>query len=201
VSAKTKSVGFFILCFAFGLSVFFSISENVKIQRDPAAISGKVFQITNLSSEQIKQHLTQKIKVFPTVNGKKSIQFLGFSSNLCKTYPEIELEFQAEGVAVAGEVPTMKVTSPCGAGQDPAEMASIQLPIEKLLGEKPRNATFSFDGFVAKMEFKHAADDWPRQWVLKSVHFKNATGEFKSAHFNRKLASEQAYERQVVLEF
>ena len=153
--SKIKSFGFFILCFGLGISVFFSISEKFDIVRDPASIDGKIFQISTLSSEQIKNHLTQKIKIRTTIDGKKTIQFNGFSASLCKTYPELEMEFQAEGVAVAGEPTTMKVSAPCQPGQDPVDMAAIQLPIEQILKEKPRNASYSFDGFTAKIEFKN----------------------------------------------
>ncbi len=198
MTTTMKSIGLFVLCFTFGLAAFFSVAEKNANPRDPAAVGGKVFQITTLSSEQIKYQLAQKIKVFPTIEGKKSIQFSGFSSALCKLYPEIEMEFQAEGVAVAGESPVMKITAPCESGQDPSEMASIQLPIEKILAEKPRNAEFVFTGFSTKVSFTNSADEWPRQWVLKSVQFKDAVGNHKKASFDRQLASET---KSVVLEF
>lgn len=198
MSSSAKSVCLFTLCFAFGLSVFFSVADRLPTMRDPASVNAKVFQLNNLSPDQIKNQLTQKIKVHPTIEGKKSIQFSGFSSALCKIYSEIEMEFQAEGVAVAGEIPSMKVTSPCEAGQDPSEMANIQLPIAKILAEKPKNAEFSFNGFTAKIELKHAPDEWPTVWVLKAVQFKNAAGENKTATFDRKIASDS---RPVVIEF
>lgn len=200
MSSPAKAICFFTLCFAFGLSAFFSFYENSSTTRDPASISNKVFQITSLSSAQIKTHLAQKIKVYPTIEGKKSIQFSGFSSALCKNYPEVEMTFQAEGVAVAGEIPTMKIVAPCESGQDPSEMAIIQLPVEKLLAEKPRNAEFAFNGFSTKLSFEHSSDEWPRTWVLKSVQFKNSVGNNKTASFERGIASERN-ERPVVLEF
>ncbi|MBC7420428.1 MAG: hypothetical protein H7328_06830 [Bdellovibrio sp.] len=199
--SKLKTFGFFILCFGLGISVFFSISEKFDIARDPASIDGKVFQISTLSSEQIKAQLSQKIKVRTTADGKKSIQFSGFSSALCKTYPEIEMEFQAEGVAVAGETPIMKVTSPCQPGQDPADMAAIFLPIENLLKEKPRSAEYKFAGFVAKVEFKNASDEWPREWVLTKVLFKNNFGNDKSVFFERTLAADHSGEHPIILNF
>ncbi len=199
--SKVKTFGFFALCFGLGISLFFSISEKFDIARDPASIDGKIFQISTLSSQQIKAQLSQKIKIRPTLEGKKSIQFSGFSSALCKTYPEIEMEFEAEGVAVAGEPPSMKITAPCEAGQDPAEMAAIFLPLEQILKEKPRNAQFKFEGFTAQLEFKNSADIWPRQWVLTHVQFKNSFGSNKSIRFQRALASEEETERPVVLNF
>jgi hypothetical protein len=199
--SKVKTFGLFALCFGLGISLFFSISEKFDVARDPASIDGKIFQISTLSSQQIKTQLSQKIKIRPTFEGKKSIQFSGFSSALCKIYPEIEMEFEAEGVAVAGESPTMRVIAPCEPGQDPAEMGAIYLPLEQILKEKPRNAQFKFEGFSAQVEFKNSADIWPRQWVLTRVQFKNSFGNNKSVYFQRSLASEDETERPVVLNF
>ncbi len=199
--SKIKTFGFFALCFGLGISVFFSISEKFDIARDPASIDGKVFQISTLSSEQIKSQLLQKMKIRATVDGKKSIQFSGFSSALCKTYPDIEIEFHAEGVAVAGETPTMKISTPCLAGQDPADMAAIFLPIKNILKEKPRNAEYKFEGFTAKVEFKNAADEWPRDWVLTKVLFKNSFGNDKSIFFDKVLAADHSGEHPLILNF
>lgn len=172
---KIKVFLFFAAFFAAGLTLFFSISEQMIIQRDPAAIDGKVFQISQLSSAQIKQQLSNKIKVQAFSNGQKSVRLEGFSSAVCKTYSDIELNFEAEGVAVAGIAPQMTVKAPCEAAQDPAEMASIIIPLELILSEKPRNAEFRFDGFSSRFEFKHSSDEWPRTWILKAVHFKSGT--------------------------
>lgn len=199
--SKLKTFGFFLLCFSLGISLFFSISEKFDVTRDPASIDGKIFQISTLSSQQIKSQISKKIRIRPTLDGKKSIQLTGFSSSLCRLYPEIEMEFEAEGVAVAGESPRMKILAPCEAGQDPAEMAAIYLPIENILKEKPRNAEYKFDGFTAKVEFKNSADEWPRQWVLTRVQFKNDSGDNKSVIFERMPASEEEIERPVVLNF
>ncbi|MEQ1723349.1 MAG: hypothetical protein ABL930_09250 [Pseudobdellovibrio sp.] len=198
MSNNIKNVAFFVLCFSFGLALFYSISENISIQRDPATINGKIFQITNLSSEQIHSQLQKTIKVTPTIDGKKTISFSGFSSALCKAYPFIVVEFLADGVAVAGEAPAMKITTPCESGQDPAEIKEVNLPIAKILKEKPRNAEFSYDGFNAVVSFTHSADEWPRQWVLKRVEFKGAEGADKAADFGRSPAS---VEQPIVLEF
>lgn len=190
-----------VATFVLGFGAFYMIKTNTFGKRDPAAIQGKVFQISTLTSDEIKTQLQNKIVVSPTVEGKKSIAFTGFSSGLCKIYSSVEIVFAAEGVAVAGEAPTMKITHPCEAAQDPAEMASISLPIEKILGEKPRNAEFTFDGYKAVVTFANSADEWPRQWILKRVEFKNTNGENKSASFNRSPASVTDGEQPIVLEF
>ncbi len=199
MATHVKNITLFLFCFTLGLGFFYSLSEKISIQRDPATLNGKIFQITSLSSEQIQAQLQKTIKVTPTIDGKKTISFSGFSSALCKTYPTIGIEFAAEGLSVAGETPSMKITTPCEAGQDPAEIAPISLPVGKILAEKPHNAEFSFDGFTAVISFSHSGDEWPKQWILKRVEFKNLEGHNKSADFNRAPASEN--ERPIVLEF
>lgn len=172
---KVKVLLFFSVFFAAGLTLFFSISEELLIQRDPAAIDGKVFQISELTSAQIQKQLSQKIKIQTISNDQKSLRLEGFSSAVCKTYSHIELGFEAEGMAVAGMAPQMTVKGICEPGQDPAEMASIVIPLSMILAEKPRNAEFRFDGYNARFEFKNSSDEWPRTWVLKTVDFKSET--------------------------
>ena len=199
--SKLKTIGFFILCFGLGISFFFSVSENFEIARDPASIDGKIFQISTLSNAQIKAQLTQKMKVRSTTEGKKSIQFSGFSSALCKIYPEIEMEFKAEGIAIAGEPPIMKVIAPCRVGQDPSEIAAIFLPIEKILSEKPRNAQYKFPNYDAQVEFTNAPDEWPRDWILTKVLFKNNSGNNRSIFFDTKLSADHSGEHPLILNF
>ena len=186
---RIKSAGLFALCFA--VSLGFSLGSSEKTNRKPAA--------ADMSADEIKTQLQKKIRVTPTINGTKTISFSGFTSALCKTYSSIEVEFTAEGVAVSGEYPTMQIVTPCEAGLNADEMASINLPIDKILHEKPRNAEFTFAGFHAVVSFKNSADEWPMQWVLKRVEFKNTTGESKAVSFNRAPASFS--EPPIVLEF
>lgn len=201
--SNLKQAVFFFVFFAIGFGFINSVSEKMTAQRDPATVNGKIFEITNLTSDQIKSQLQKKIKVTPTIDGKKTISFSGFSSALCKTYPTIEIEFSAEGVAVGGDIPLMKIKTPCAEAQDPSEIAAINLPIDKILKEKPRNAEFSYDGFNAVVSFVNSADEWPHQWVLKRVEFQNPSGKNKSADFNRSPASfnENSADRPIVLEF
>lgn len=203
-SSKLKAVFYFCLCFSLGLSAFFAISEDIAIQRDPASINGKLFQISTLSTAQIRNQIHQTIKIQPTVAGQKTVRLEGFSSALCKTYPTVELQFVADGVAVAGEFPHMNVTAPCEAGQDPAEMASIVLPVGRILAEKPRNAEFRFDGFKSRVEFTHSSDTWPRTWILKTVLFKSDLGKNKTVHLDKNESGDlisKSVNDMIVLEF
>ncbi len=197
---QIKVMFFFAISFAGGLALFFSISEDLQVQRDPAAINGKVFQISQLSSAQIKQQLHRKIKIQTVQSGEKSLRLEGFSSAICKTYSNIELYFEAEGMAVAGKAPQMTVKANCEAGQDPAEMASIIIPAALILAEKPRNVEFRFDGVQSRFEFNNSSDEWPRVWVLKSVQFKSDINGNKLVRLSEN-PDEDSLKDLVVLEF
>lgn len=177
---KLKSVVLSALFFAVGFSIFFSISNNIAIQRDPAALNEKMNAISGLDHDQLKAEIEKKVR-FTTINNgsEKTIVLQGFSSNLCKQFQNIELTFVAEGVSVAGEPTKMKISSPCEAAQDPAEMASIRIPVEKIMNEKPRDAEFSFTGYNSKFTFTQSADEWPHVWILSSFEFLSATGQSK----------------------
>ena len=202
-----KTIGLFLFFFISAFSIFYRTSENFSIQRDPAALNGKIFQITNLTTDQIKIELQKKIKMTPTIDGKKSISFAGFSSAICKSFSEIQFEFIASNMVVNGEAPSMKISAPCEEGQDPSEIASIKLPIEKILNEKVRNAEFNFEGYNVGITFTNSADEWPQQWILKRVEFKNINGNSKFAEFGRSPASlyntsyEAADDQPIILEF
>ncbi len=196
-SQKLKSVILSVLFFAVGFSIFFSIANNVSIQRDPASLNEKMNSISGLDRSQLKSELEKKIKIRNISNGtEKTIVLEGFSSNLCKQYENVQLIFTAEGVSVAGEPTQMKINSPCEAAQDPAEMASIRIPVEKIMNSKPRDAEFSFLGYNSKFTFSKSADEWPHVWVLSSFEFVSVTGPSKLV----KLQGED-HSAPIVLEF
>ena len=194
---KLKSVVLSALFFAVGFSIFFSIANNVSIQRDPASLNEKMNSLSGFDRDQLKAELEKKIKIRSILNGsEKAIVLEGFSSNLCKQYESIQLTFTAEGVSVAGEPTQMKINSPCVPAQDPAEMASIRIPVEKIMNTKPRDAEFSFLGYNSKFTFSKSADEWPHVWILSSFEFLSTGGKSK-------LVKLQGEERSapIVLEF
>lgn len=191
------------VCFVCGYAFIHAVSQKNVSLRDPAATAGTVYQIHEMTSDQIKAQLIKKIKVTPTANGQKSILFPGFSSALCERYSAIELEFASEGISVAGEPTIMKLSAPCEKARDPSEIKEMTLPVAKILKERPRNADFNFSDMKITVSFKNSADEWPQVWVLKKVEFKAVKGSDKSAEFNRAPASVKTTEaeRLIVLEF
>jgi len=194
-----KSIIFSFLCFGLGIATFYRISDGVSTPRDPASLHERMNSIVGINPADFKSEIERKIKISNIQQGKeKAILFEGFSSNLCRSYETVELEFFAEGVSVAGEPTTMKVSAPCEQAQDPAEMASIRIPVEKILNEDPKDAEFSFSGFKGKYTFSKSADEWPRVWILKSVEFRSLKNVSKVVKFDQ-LSFEK--NKPVVLEF
>lgn len=196
--SKFKAVFFFVLTFAFGYSLFYGYIEERFIGRDPAAVSQKIYQIKNFDPNQLKDELSSKIQVQSLENGQKFLRFKNLSSHVCKQYKEVQIQFFADGVSVAGQPPEMTVVADCLPAQDPAEMASIEIPIEKIIKQKPGNFELNFDSLHSRFIFKGAADEWPKTWILKAVIFKSEKGSDKVVTFDTKISSHQ---EPVVLEF
>jgi hypothetical protein len=200
VNNKVKVLTLLGMGFCLGLAAVISNYSSSRTHRDPAAFGEKLYQITNLSNSEIREQLLHRLKVHPTLEGKKTIALTGLSSSICKSYSHIELEFVAEGISVAGDPPVLTVNYPCQAAQDPSEIAPAQLAISRLTAEKPHNATFQFDGYAATFTLQNSADEWPTQWILREVEFKNENGSSKHVTFDRSPASVNE-EPPVVLEF
>lgn len=201
---KFKSLILFGICFIAGLSIIFWTTDRINSAREPAAISNKVFQITTLSSDEIKNQLLHKLNVSPTIDGEKKIHLTGFSASICKGYKKIEFVFQGEGVAVNGDPAEMKIVSPCEAAQDPSQIRPIEIPVDKILNERPRNAEFRFQGWNPSYAFSNQGDLWPKTWILKKMTFKNDSGEDKVVTFDTQYAKNKSADisqHPVVLEF
>ncbi len=202
---KKNMFGLFISLagFVFGFTVVKVSSAVMKTERDPAAINGKIFEISNLSADEIRNQIQKKIVIDPTDHGLKRLALNGFSSSICKTYSNIEVELVAEGVSVAGEPTVLKISQPCEAStKDPSELAAFLIPIDQLLKTKPSNMVYQFEGHKSVMTLVNSADEWPHTWVLRKVEFRNASGsDSKQAQFVRSPASAEDSAKPIVLEF
>ena len=197
-SHKSKSVFFFVLTFALGFSLFYGYFNETFSERDPAAIGNKVHQLKNFDPEQLKDELSHKVQVQNLPDGKKYIRFTSLSSNVCRQFPKVQIEFSGEGISVAGEPPVMTIDAECLPAQDPVEMASIEVPVARILQQKPSNASFKFDGLTSTFTFSGSGDEWPRTWILRSVIFKNQNGNTKVVAFDKTISEAHS---PTVLEF
>lgn len=177
--AKAKLITFtfltLILSFSVGLTALLNFSENSIIEREIASIGhSKINNSELLNSKNIENELSKKIKIYSlNQNHEKVIALEGFSSQLCKTYKKIDLYFEAYGVSVSGESTQFKISADCIPAQDPAEIALIKIPYEKLMNEKPKNAEFKFSGYTESFEFINSDTEWNRTWVLSKIIFKS----------------------------
>lgn len=182
---KSKSVFLFVLTFALGFSLFYGYFNENFSERDPAAIGKKIHQLKNFDPEQLKEELAHKVQIQSLPDGKKYIRFTSLSSNVCRQYPKVQIQFTADGISVAGDPPMMTIDAECLPAQDPIEMASIEVPVEKILKQKPVNASYKFDGLTSTFTFSGSGDEWPRTWILRSVIFKNQNGNSKIVAFEK----------------
>lgn len=84
------------------------------------------------------------------------------------TYNRIALHFFADGMADAGEKPSMTIDAPCRSSvQDLSSLDAILIPYDKLLKEKPANTEMTFDD--VKFKFADMMPEWPLHWALQSV--------------------------------
>jgi hypothetical protein len=166
-----KSLILFFVFFVVGISVVYKYSEQVFIDREVASINDiKLNSIKFLDQESLQKDLNKKIKIYTVVAEKEKVIALeGFSSQLCKTFPQVELFFDAYGVSVSGDPTQFKISADCVPAQDPAEIASIKIPYGKLLNEKPRNAEFKFSGYQASFQFINSDHEVVKTWILNQI--------------------------------
>ncbi|MBC7753755.1 MAG: hypothetical protein H7Z71_05925 [Moraxellaceae bacterium] len=174
-SIPVKSLILFIIFFVAGIALVYKMTDHIFVDREVASINKlNSNNLSGLSEESLKKDLHSKIKIYTLVAEKEKVIALeGFSSQLCKTFPQVELVFEAYGVAVSGEPTQFKVSADCVPAQDPAEIASIKIPYGKLLNEKPRNAEFKFSGYQASFQFINSDHEVIKTWILNKIVFKS----------------------------
>ena len=174
-SIPVKSLILFFIFFVAGIGLVYKVTDQIFVDREVASINKSNSSNSNfLSEDSLQKELNSKIKIYTLVAEKEKIVTLeGFSSQLCKTFPQVELVFEAYGVSVSGEPTQFKVSADCIPAQDPAEIASIRIPYGKLLNEKPRNAEFKFSGYQASFQFINSDNEVIKTWILNKIVFKS----------------------------
>ncbi len=182
---KLKSVLLFFLTFGLGFSIYFTTMHELNgTIRDPASIHSKITQLKNFDHDQLKSEIVQNFQISYLDNGDKAIRFQNISSHVCKTYQKINLEFIADGITVSGEPTQFSVEADCLPAQDPAELASIIIPVSKFTSLKPQNAVIKFNNESTAYTFTNTGDEWPKVWILKNISFKNLNGQNTSVQLD-----------------
>lgn len=103
----------------------------------------------------------------------------------CDFYNRMRVTFQADGVASAGEKPTMEIEGPCKTAADITKIEPVWIPVLKILGEEPGDMDLSFpenEGLAFK--FSNIDERWPTRWVLTSVQLLNDSENGRTLGFN-----------------
>lgn len=179
--------GIFFLCFAVGYSYISSTTDIYQVNRDPAAIRTN-FDFSNLSGtklqDAVKERLIAGFELKKSAGGTSiglgHFVFLddkGEKKLACQEFSKVSLTFEAEGVSVAGDKPSMQMEGHCEFSTDMTKINPLYLPIAKILGEKPGDGEFQFnEGHALTVRFTNLPEEWPHTWILKSVKLMNDKG-------------------------
>lgn len=100
---------------------------------------------------------------------------VGQKTLACKEYEKVVLSFEAEGVLVSGEKPSMILEGNCRFSEDLSRIRPLYLPVARILGERPADGEFTFrDENPIVVRFSNLSDEWPRQWLLTGVSLQGA---------------------------
>ena len=156
-------------------------------QRDPAAIR-QSYDFTHLQGSNlenaVKDRLVSGLEVYKDDQGLGiGLGHFAFTLNSgekvlgCRAYKKITFEFEAEGVAVNGEKPTMKLEGQCQYSADLTKINPVWIPVARIFGERPGDDGFDEYERPAQVNFKNVADHWPRQWVLIGLTVQGEMGQ------------------------
>lgn len=179
---KTNVIRLFIFAafFACGFSIVTRTSPRFTINRDPAAIR-QVYDFSHLRGSALevamKERMVAGLEVFKS-DGRVGLAlghfaFVNASGEKtlgCREYGKVTMVFEAEGIVVNGERPSMEVEGACEFSDDLAKVNPLYIPVARILGEKPADGEFQFrDGKEVTVRFGNLSDEWPRKWVLTGL--------------------------------
>ena len=161
--------------------------NKFQASRDPAAIR-QVYDFTHLQGSNldraVKERLVSGLEIYKDQQGLGiGLGHFAFSMASgekvlgCRAYKKITFEFEAEGVAVNGEKPTMKLEGQCQFSADLTKINPIWIPVARIFGESPGDDGFDEYERPAQVNFKNVADYWPRQWVLIGLTVEGESGQ------------------------
>lgn len=164
------------------------VDMNFSGSRDPAAIR-KSYDFSELDgvalSQATKQRLIAGAKILKeSANvGVELGHFVvrgeaGDKTFACNKYSQVILQFEGDGMAVAGQKPVMEVEGACEISADINRISPLWIPVAKILGEPVAEGEFDFrEERPIKVKFSNVSDQWPVAWVLKGVKLQAASGD------------------------
>lgn len=173
------SIFTFLILF-FG-AVYFVLerSNTVLPKRNPASLQ-KTSDLTQLRGEELifamKDQVVSYLNTYTSSDQLISIQVGHFyfvdSSNtklsMCDAFPVMRLTFEAEGVALSGERPSMVVEGDCELQANGSFMVRpLNIPFKNFMSKTPFEGEYQESDVSIK--FSNTPDEWPVFWVLKDV--------------------------------
>ncbi len=194
---KGFAVGILLVCVLFGL---YRGAQHVANEdnRTPAAIDkARIFDVSYLEggalrSASAKQLLHAEVLVSQNEIGVALGHFVAKSPSgdrrlLCDIYDQVELSFEADGMAINGERPRLIATGPCTASENLNKMNPIHIPFRDILSQKPGDGEYTFgstpDHFFKAMNI---GSQWPDQWILLEVKLINKSNPATFMQLDRK---------------
>ena len=188
---RIGSLAGFVLFFALGLnlafnswqgSVYVSGQDLVDGRRDVASVA------KTLGFSYVKGHLLrrdgrlQSIAQARVLESKEALgvslgHFLvksagGKKDFVCRQHEKVELTFSAEGSAVDGEKPQMKLRGRCVVTGDASYISTLWIPVQDIVKSKYGHfGLASVDRGAVTVYFNGVGSSWPRNWVLSKVRF------------------------------
>lgn len=162
-----------------------NVAQVQRLDRDPAAIN-QVFDFSTLRgtalSEALKKRLLQGAEFLRKDQrlGIKLGHFVVSGPNgrrifACARYDKIVVIFRAQGMAVNGKRPQMRVVSDCRISKNVNETATIWVPVDRVRNEKPTEMRLDYMlDLPVSLTFKNLFGSWPKSWELVSIELYNS---------------------------
>lgn len=87
----------------------------------------------------------------------------------CEEYLKMKLIFQAEGLALSGEIPRMTLETNCPSNENEESLRAIWIPIKKIRQLKALNQSWGENGL--QFTFSGLDESWPLEWSLIEAQF------------------------------
>lgn len=112
----------------------------------------------------------------------------GQSLQACEYFGKLEITFEAQGIAVNGERPSLKVEGPCLGSESLARTQPLWIPVGEIRNQKPGDIEVNFQGqkevTITTKNIPHAA--WPSHWVLSQLKLVHSEGTHREISVSRK---------------
>lgn len=150
--------------------------------RQPAAIDrASIFDVSYLEGGALKSASARQLLQSAQVVAKKDEVGIvlghfvtktesGDKKFLCDVYDRIFLKFEAEGIAVSGERPSLEVMAPCSVSDNLNRMKPILFPITEIQQQPAADGELSFGQYADYIyRVSNVVGSWPSTWVLTEI--------------------------------